>query len=109
MILSQLEPEFQRKGLGKFIMTIVELIARKQRMQHMMIPLVKGNPAAFDFIIKKIRGFAVDAEYGEDETQSILSKSLAAKAAVKRTAATSSKDTSVKVDEATKAVSNLKV
>jgi len=70
----QLLPAFRRQGIGKYTMTLIELIARKHKMASMTVPLVKGNPVAEDFFRKALRGFSLDAKYGEDEEQMILSK-----------------------------------
>ena len=57
-------------------MMLLELIAKKQQMCHINIPVVKGNTLASNFFQKTIKGFKVDATYGEDAVQMILSKSL---------------------------------
>lgn len=92
----QVLPSAQRKGLGKFLMMMTELIARKQKMRWLMFPLVKGNDKAVPFLTKSLKGFAVDTEYGEDEVQAIYSKALfaapkPAKAATKTLAPAESK------------------
>jgi len=68
--------QVQRNGLGKFLMMLLELIAKKHQMKCLTVPVVKGNTCAQDFFTKAIKGFSVHKKYGEDEVQVILSKSL---------------------------------
>lgn len=51
----QLEPCFQGKGLGKFLMQLLELIARKNRMGAVMLTVQKQNTLAMSFYINKLR------------------------------------------------------
>ncbi|KAJ0981236.1 hypothetical protein J5N97_009491 [Dioscorea zingiberensis] len=51
----QLESCVQRKGLGKFLMELLELIAHKNRMGAVMLTVQKDNTSAVDFYIKKLR------------------------------------------------------
>ena len=51
----QLEPETQRKGLGKHLMMTVELAARKAGFQAVMLTVLKKNIAAFDFYTQKMK------------------------------------------------------
>lgn len=53
----QLAPSSQRKGMGKFIMTIMELTARKQSMGAIRLLPAKGSAQATSFISKKLNGF----------------------------------------------------
>jgi hypothetical protein len=74
----QVKAVAQRKGLAKYMMTLMELVARKENMHRITVPLVKGN-AKGEAFWKSMNGFAVDEEYGEDETQAIFSKNITAK------------------------------
>lgn len=47
----QLDPSVQRKGLGRFLMQLGELIARKHRMQWLMLTVFKG---VFFFISQRL-------------------------------------------------------
>lgn len=57
-------------------MMLLELIAKKHQMFHMTVPVVKGNAFASNFFQKTLKGFRVDAKYGEDDVQMILAKPL---------------------------------
>ena len=58
----QLLPSVQRKGLGKHLMMLVNLIAKKYSMSYMMVKSFVNNDAARQFM-SKISGFAVDYEW----------------------------------------------
>ncbi|KAL2344170.1 hypothetical protein Fmac_005455 [Flemingia macrophylla] len=51
----QLEPRVQGKGLGKFLMQLVELIAQKNCMSAVMLTVQKANVSAMDFYTSKLR------------------------------------------------------
>ncbi|KAK7314695.1 hypothetical protein VNO77_33222 [Canavalia gladiata] len=51
----QLEPRVQGKGLGKFLMQLVELMAQKNCMGAVMLTVQKANVLAMDFYISKLR------------------------------------------------------
>ncbi|XP_052175495.1 uncharacterized protein LOC127790214 isoform X2 [Diospyros lotus] len=51
----QLEPHVQRKGLGNFLMQLIELIAHKNQMGAVMLTVQKANLSAMDFYISKLR------------------------------------------------------
>ncbi|XP_031406889.1 N-alpha-acetyltransferase 40 [Punica granatum] len=51
----QLEPRAQGKGLGKFLMQLVELIARKNRMGAVMLTVQKANVPALNFYTNRLR------------------------------------------------------
>ncbi|KAK3224578.1 hypothetical protein Dsin_004440 [Dipteronia sinensis] len=51
----QLEPRVQGKGLGKFLMQLIELIARKNRMCAVMLTVQKANLSAMNFYLSKLR------------------------------------------------------
>ncbi|KAF9625223.1 hypothetical protein IFM89_020809 [Coptis chinensis] len=51
----QLERHVQGKGLGKFLMQLIELIACKSRMGAVMLTVQKVNILAMDFYMNKLR------------------------------------------------------
>ncbi|KAA8541423.1 hypothetical protein F0562_025386 [Nyssa sinensis] len=51
----QLEPHVQGKGLGKFLMQLLELIARKNHMGAMVLTVQKANLLAMNFYMSKLR------------------------------------------------------
>ncbi|XP_077241008.1 uncharacterized protein LOC143881667 [Tasmannia lanceolata] len=51
----QLEPCVQRRGLGKFLMQLIELIARKNHMGAVMLTVQKSNLLAMNFYTTKLR------------------------------------------------------
>lgn len=55
----QIVPEARRKGLGKFLMQILELLAHKTDMKKVMLTTFKHNPVGEDFFMKKLK-YAVD-------------------------------------------------
>ncbi|KAK3288444.1 hypothetical protein CYMTET_4079 [Cymbomonas tetramitiformis] len=78
----QLSAEVQRKGLGKHLMQILELVARKHNMEHIILPVVQGNAIASDFVLRKLRGYSPEREFNQDLTFDLLSKTLGAAKAV---------------------------
>ena len=50
----QLEECARRKGLGKFMMTVLELLSHKADMRKIMLTCFKHNPLAHKFF--KVRG-----------------------------------------------------
>lgn len=86
----QLEKTVRRKGLGKFLMQILELLAFKAQMKKVMMTVFKNNLEAQEFFKKKLK-YEVDETSPEDsfvstmmdeepETYEILSKKLGVKA-----------------------------
>lgn len=55
----QLEPEAQRKGLGKFMMQLMELIARRAQMEWVMLTVLKVRK------ILSVRGCVNEASFAE--------------------------------------------
>lgn len=51
----QLTATVQRKGLGKHLMQMMELVAKQCGMQMVMLTVLKNNKAAFDFYISKMK------------------------------------------------------
>lgn len=60
----QLSEEVRRKGLGKFLMQILELMAMKSRMKKVILTVFKANTHATNFFTKM--------KYGVDETSPSL-------------------------------------
>ena len=56
----QVEPEVQRKGLGCHLMQIAEIIACKQGMMHLMMPVVVKDEKARMFLLSGLSGFQQD-------------------------------------------------
>jgi ribosomal protein S18 acetylase RimI-like enzyme len=48
----QIEDEYQRKGLGRFLMQAAEFIALKRKMERVMLTVFKANTASRDFYRK---------------------------------------------------------
>ncbi|BFZ11621.1 hypothetical protein BsWGS_14660 [Bradybaena similaris] len=76
----QLCPDVRKKGLGKFMMQILELMANKYEMKSVMLTVFKHNQSAQKFFIDKLK-YSVDEispEQGiydeEDYSYQILSK-----------------------------------
>ncbi|CAK8532240.1 unnamed protein product [Lathyrus sativus] len=51
----QVEPRVQGKGLGKFLMELIELIAQKNCMGAVMLTVQKANFSAMNFYTSKLR------------------------------------------------------
>ncbi|KVI07829.1 N-alpha-acetyltransferase 40 isoform X1 [Cynara cardunculus var. scolymus] len=51
----QLEPTYQGKGIGKFLMQLVELIACKNCMGAVVLTVQKRNSSAINFYLNKLR------------------------------------------------------
>ena len=56
----QLEPEVRRQGLGRHMMRTLELIAHKQGMMHMMLPVVVKDDVAKNFALNGLKGYTLD-------------------------------------------------
>lgn len=67
----------RRCGLGRHIMSILELVARNSQMKKSMLTVFKNNEAAITFYTHKMK-YIVDeispSMYGEDADYEILSK-----------------------------------
>lgn len=79
----QLEPHVQVKGLGKFLMQLIELIARKNRMGAVVLTVQKANLLAMDFYLNKLRYIIstispsrVDPLIGDEKSYEILCKAF---------------------------------
>lgn len=73
----QIETSFQRKGLGKFMMSALEQCAKVWEMEKVVLTVLKNNPDAKNFFTNV--GFELDdsspGSY-ENKDYEILSKSL---------------------------------
>ena len=56
----QVEPEVQRKGVGRHLMNMLEIIAQKQGMMHVMAPVVVKDENAKNFFLAGSTGFQPD-------------------------------------------------
>lgn len=57
----QLTAEYRGKGLGKFVMQLLELLANKHKMQFIMLTVFKNNDGAMRFYLDRLK-------YSVDET-----------------------------------------
>uniref|UniRef100_A0A7S0P602 N-alpha-acetyltransferase 40 n=1 Tax=Calcidiscus leptoporus TaxID=127549 RepID=A0A7S0P602_9EUKA len=73
----QLEEEVREKGLGKFLMQLAEVLARKYGMEALMLTVFKTHKKALDFYRQKLR-YAIDESspslWNHDADYEILSK-----------------------------------
>lgn len=69
--------DMRRAGLGKRLMTILELVARQAGLTKTMLTVFKANKAAWNFYTKKLK-YTVDSispsQYEQDVDYEILSK-----------------------------------
>ncbi|XP_050378886.1 uncharacterized protein LOC126796163 [Argentina anserina] len=79
----QLEPRAQGKGLGKFLMQLIELIAHKNHMGAVVLTVQKANLVAMNFYTSKMRYVIstispskVDPWLGTQKSYEILCKSF---------------------------------
>eukprot|EP00698_Gefionella_okellyi_P025773 TRINITY_DN9548_c0_g1_i1.p1 TRINITY_DN9548_c0_g1~~TRINITY_DN9548_c0_g1_i1.p1 ORF type:complete len:248 (+),score=63.47 TRINITY_DN9548_c0_g1_i1:340-1083(+) len=83
----QLEPEAQRKSLGKHMMQVMELIARKLQMKWIMCTVFKENADAFKFYVSlkytideespsRVDPDSLDADESDTYSYEIMSKKL---------------------------------
>ncbi|CAA7395665.1 unnamed protein product [Spirodela intermedia] len=86
----QLESHVRGKGLGKFLMQLIELIARKNHMGAVMLTVQKSNESAMNFYTNKLRYHIsiispsrVDPLIGGGESYEILCKVFNAEAKTK--------------------------
>ena len=71
----QLAPEARRQGLGKHLMQMAELVARKQGMQWVFLTVFKSNPDAVNFYTS-LRYTEDDTSPGEGAPHTIMSKCI---------------------------------
>jgi hypothetical protein len=55
-----IDEQFQRKGLGKHLLVILELIARKEKMKTVSIPVMLGDMMTEAWLKASGRGFSID-------------------------------------------------
>lgn len=73
----QVEQKYQRKGLGRFIMSALEKMARHYQMEKLILTVLNNNEAGITFF--KGLGFGLDdssPDVAENCGYQILSKSL---------------------------------
>lgn len=71
----QVEQAFQRKGLGAYMLSLLEKVAAKWGMECTILTVLKNNPDAMKFYQRM--GFALDEsspETSENAPYEILSK-----------------------------------
>lgn len=78
----QIEKSCQRRGLGRHMITVLELIARREKMSYLSLPIQNMDTRSMDWIAK-IRGFKPDFELtnlvgfdAETEGFAVMSKNL---------------------------------
>lgn len=86
----QLEQCVQGRGLGKFLMQLIELIARKNHMKAVMLTVQKRNISAMNFYTSKLRytissisPSRVDPLIGAEKSYEILCKTFDSEAKTK--------------------------
>ncbi|XP_024526764.1 N-alpha-acetyltransferase 40 [Selaginella moellendorffii] len=78
----QLEKCVQKKGLGKFLMQLLELVARKNNMKAVLLTVQKRNLAAMAFysklkyVVSSISPSRVDPLIGAEKNYEILCKTF---------------------------------
>ncbi|KAL9659298.1 hypothetical protein QQ045_024103 [Rhodiola kirilowii] len=75
----QLEPRVQGKGLGKFLMQLLELIAHKKQMYAVVLTVQRENLAAMKFYLNKLRynvSSISPSKFGIEKNYEILCKSF---------------------------------
>ncbi|KAG4071450.1 hypothetical protein HA402_011604 [Bradysia odoriphaga] len=72
----QVVKEFQRQGLGKYLMNILNLLAIRFKLYKVMLTVFKHNVNAMDFYVNKFK-FRVDrsspSKFGQEKDYEILS------------------------------------
>lgn len=69
----QLQSSLQRKGLGKFLMQVLQLMAIKYEMHKVVATVLDCNEASQKFFVDKL-GYTEDETSPDDECYRILSK-----------------------------------
>lgn len=55
-----IDTDARRKGLGRHLLVLLELIARQTRMRFLSLPVINGDDETRDWVLRGGRGFAVD-------------------------------------------------
>ena len=79
----QLEDKVKRKGLGRHVMNVIELMARKNNMQSVYVVCMAEDNVTEAFVTSKLRGFEeewVDEEEEEAGDEVVYKKSFPPKA-----------------------------
>lgn len=108
--------DYQRKGIGSHLLTICQLIGKREKMKYVSIPIMNGDEIAQQWI-KKSKGFAPDDSlfdlFGFDAQQEgfeVFAKSLDIKPKpVVEAAPVSATVFDTKIDEVVKEIGDLKV
>lgn len=58
-----IESKYQRKGLGKHLMIILELIARREQMSRVCVPLYHGDEETKEWLTKQCKGYTLDTSF----------------------------------------------
>eukprot|EP01031_Cornospumella_fuschlensis_P036623 gene36623-44426_t len=61
----QLSSEVQRKGLGKHLLVVLELIGRREKMTRVSLPVFNGDNRTVAWLAKTGRGFVNDESYAD--------------------------------------------
>lgn len=56
----QVDKDYQRKGLGRHLLILMELIARREGMERISLPVQLGDEATVQWLSKIARGFTPD-------------------------------------------------
>jgi GNAT superfamily N-acetyltransferase len=60
-----IEESFQKKGLGRHLLIILELIARREQMTRVSLPVFLQHPEMKEWLTTKCKGYAKDLSYIE--------------------------------------------
>eukprot|EP01036_Dinobryon_divergens_P026790 gene26790-35477_t len=96
-----LEDDIQRKGLGKHLLTVLELIGRREKMAMLSLAVQLNDDFTEKWVLKSLRGFEEDLslqEHGFDaemEGFRVFSKTFPAQAVTRAVAAVTSDTTAV--------------
>ena len=70
-----LEQDLRRKGLGRHLMSVLELVARREKMALLSLSVQLGDSATEQWVLKGLRGFQEDhslAEHGFDADMEVI-------------------------------------
>ena len=98
------DPTYQRKGLGKHMMSALELSARKHGLDHLMLCASDEVEAvARAFVNSKLKGFVDDATWAGDG-EALMSKALVAPTVKAVATAAPAKDVAMKEEASPESV-----